>query len=270
MVCRHLLICLLLAITAVIGKSRFINNAFFRIRGGNSVNGEDETSNNSIEGGSTLVVSTALGSAFLDKKKKIILSKNASIAELKVYIKQKFPGSPPMKLQRLYFGTRLLADTEIVSNITFLPTTPLLLDMVSGYSVYNKTMSIMQALEAYVSCNVQLAYLSSQLTSLATGNTQEMPMQSPGLRYLYQTLNESIFSVYGAEIAAAREAEQDPEMQAQDTLAWRDVDRKPASPIAAALAKEFDLNLRGVAGFTYMSFLILVSVAGMPALTGIS
>eukprot|EP01039_Chlorochromonas_danica_P003763 gene3763-4113_t len=213
-----------------------------------------------------ILISTSIGSSFLDKKKKVTLPANTTIAELKEYLQSKFPGSPPKELQHLYYGTRLLGDDEVVSNITTLPTIPLLLDMVSGHSIYDKTMSIEQALEGYVASVVQLTYLSNQLKTVIgyqpddhnSNETITTKMESPTLRQLFQAVNRTIYETYADEIAYALEVEKDPEAFAADTKAWRSPQRRAVSPLTAALAKEFDLNLRSLCSFLYYTAILLV------------
>lgn len=212
----------------------------------------------------TIIISTSIGSSFLDKKKKVTLPANTTIAELKEYLQSKFPGSPPMELQHLYYGTRLLGDDEVVSNITTLPTIPLLLDMVSGHSIYDKTMSIEQALEGYVASVVQLTYLSNQLKTVighqsdSNETMTQVMMESPTLRKLFQAVNRTIYETYSDEIAYALEVEKDPEAFAADTKAWRSPQRRTVSPLTAALAKEFDLNLRSLCSFLYYTVILLI------------
>merc|ERR1712070_1260247 len=55
--------------------------------------------------------------------------------------------------------------------------------------------------------------------------------------------------------------EREPELVSSDTSAWRDADgQKPTkqTPLAAAVAKEFDLNWRGVRNFVYYSLLLVI------------
>ena len=129
-----------------------------------------------------IVVSTSVGSVFLDKKKRLSIPRNSTVAELKTMIEKKFPGCPPTGLQRLFLGVRALSDDEIIGNITVTSPTPILLDMLSGTSVYNKTLSISQALEAHAALIVQQSYLGSKLlasysdipASIATNDSQNI------------------------------------------------------------------------------------------------
>ena len=60
----------------------------------------------------SVLVSTSIGSTFLDKRKKITINGNATVRDLKAMVCDKFPGSPPVELQRLFFGSRMLNETE--------------------------------------------------------------------------------------------------------------------------------------------------------------
>ena len=86
---------------------------------------------------------------------------------------------------------------------------PILLDAIAGTSVYNRTLSIRQALEAYVATVVQQSYIGKQLNSLhstsaASSNfsgiqseTQtQTQMQAIAFRVMFQALNESLYRSY--------------------------------------------------------------------------
>jgi hypothetical protein len=85
-----------------------------------------------LTGTAPVLVSTSFGSMFLDKKKKLVLGKNETVADLKAQLSSKFPGSPPVALQHLYFGSRRLEDSVLIGNISSLSPLPLALDMMSG------------------------------------------------------------------------------------------------------------------------------------------
>eukprot|EP01031_Cornospumella_fuschlensis_P025242 gene25242-30484_t len=235
-------------------------SSIIRLRGGSSVASKEENNGKSTASSCTVLVSTSIGSSFLDKKKKVVLERNATVFQLKQFLQQKFPGSPPLALQNLYFGTKRLNDTEILSNVTSLPTIPLVLDMVAGSSVYNKTLSVRQAIEAYVSTLVQLSYLHTQMAYTLTAGDSNITrtMLSPLLREMFLKVNQSVYSAYAGEIAQALVQEQDPEIDAADTRAWRSAQKATQSPLMAALAKEFDLNRQGVMSYVYFSVLLLV------------
>ena len=225
-----------------------------------------------------VLVSTSFGSSFLDKKKKLVMNSNDTVLDLKMQLSTKFPGMPPVALQNLYYSSRLLNDDELVRNISTLSPLPLVLDMMSGTSVYNRSMSVTQALDAYVATIVQQSYLGAQLQRLYTnsaGTKEHLPlmnttdgvgegtMQTVYYRQLYAAVNQSIYERYAVDITAALEAEKDPESIVDDTRAWRERDPALAAhyvnPLAAALAKEFDLNWRGLRHFAYYSVILAVS-----------
>ncbi|RYH08163.1 hypothetical protein EON65_41135 [archaeon] len=175
--------------------------SILRFRGGSTVAAKEDTLGNSSKPTPTtctILVSTSIGSSFLDKKKKVVLARNTTVYQLKQYIQQKFPGSPPLPLQTVYFGTKQLTDDEILSNVTSLPTIPLVLDMITGSSVYNKTLNIRQALEAYVSTLVQLSYLHTQMAytlSDSDSNATRL-MLSPLLKEMFVKINQSVYATY--------------------------------------------------------------------------
>ena len=220
-------------------------------------------------GTTEVLVATSIGSVFLDKKKKIIMGRNETISDLKEQINKKFPGSPPVLLQNLYFASRLLDDNEFVGNISRMSPVPVVLDMVSGTSVYNKTLTISQALEAYVASVVQQTYLGAKLQQLyrpdaALNESVAEPMDSPQLSELFQSINASVYERYKDEIAAARAQESEPETSTADTAAWRGAHTSApggaVTPLAAAFAKEFDLNWRGVRQYGFYSAVLVVSL----------
>eukprot|EP01035_Chromulina_nebulosa_P025729 gene25729-33600_t len=232
------------------------------LRGGST--GTIERKDSTIVSSLSVVVSTSFGSSFLDKKKKFTLASNSTIFDLKEQIASKFPGSPPVEIQQLYFSSRHLNDdSELVSNISSMQPVPILLDVISGNSVYNRTLSVRQSLEAYVSTVVQQSFIGKKLNSLYSRSlspveaVSTIQMEAIAFRSMFHELNDTLYTSYGEEIRAALQAERDPETTAADTAAWRDPNRKKASPLTAALAKEFDLNVRGLVNFLYYSLVLM-------------
>ena len=226
------------------------------------------SSNNMLDDGPcAILVSTSVGSMFLDKKKRLSVPRNSTVGELKGLIEKKFPGCPPIPLQRLFVGIRLLQDDEIIGNVTTTSPTPILLDMMSGVSVYNKTLSISQALEAHVASIVQQSYLGAKLresfttsiasTSASTNNdiSSVILPDSSYYRDMFDVVNRTLYETYAEDIAEALELEKEPETMADDTRAWRNPQQE-TKPLAAALAKEFDLNGKGIKSFVYYSILL--------------
>ena len=225
-----------------------------------------------------ILISTTVGSTFLDKKKRLSVPRNSTVGDLKLQLQQKFPGSPPTSLQRLFFGLRLLSDNELVANLSTLNPVPLMLDMLTGTSVYNKTLSVSQALEAYASIVVQQAYVGDRLRLLFSTSSQSAAQSgkvSPQMladleteatqavqetavyREMFAAINSSLHSTYADDISEALIEEADPETLSADTAAWRH-ERQAKSPITVALAQEFDLNLRGIKNFAYYSVLLCI------------
>jgi hypothetical protein len=123
-------------------------------------------------------------------------------------------------------------------------------------------MSVTQAVDAYVSTVVQLSYLGDKLKSTYSSNILSLnsseDMESLTYRQIYTSVNESVYDQYEDQIKEALEAEKDPETLGADTAAWRSKDKKELSPLTAAIAKEFDLNGRGLRSFIYYSIILMV------------
>mmetsp|Transcript_31693 Transcript_31693/g.32290 ORF Transcript_31693/g.32290 Transcript_31693/m.32290 type:complete len:392 (+) Transcript_31693:95-1270(+) len=249
------------------------------IRGGSTISTDAEIEYVPSGEPCTVIVSSTIGSSFLDKKKKLILPNNSTISELKTQLSKKFPGGPPVSIQRLIFGMRILNDNDILGNLTSISPIPILLDNISGTSAYNKTMTVSQALEAYTSLLVQQAYLGDQLQQFFTytspessenthhilsslGDTHTDTLSPSNIhtltyRTMFQILNTTLYSTYEEDIHDAFEREKEPEVYTSDTLAWRTESKKNGNnALAVALAKEFDLNMRGLIGFMYYSCLL--------------
>lgn len=236
--------------------------SLMRCRGGEVAVDAEEGAVDPAEDGRpvSVTVATSFGSTFLDKKKRLQLPRNSSVASLKELIESKFPANPPVRLQRLFAGTRYMRDEDLVGNFTSASTLLVLLDMPSGTSVYNKSLTVEQALEAYSALTVQQTFLADKLKSLFSNEppspsdeTTVIP-ESTTYRDLFISLNESLYYTYQEDIIDALEAEKEPETITDDTAAWR-LSRKPQSPLVAAFAKEFDINLRSFKNFVYFSFL---------------
>lgn len=224
----------------------------------------------------TVIVSTSFGSQFLDKTKSISISPNATVIELKEIISQKFPGTPPVPFQRLFFQFRFLNNTEVIGNISSLPKYPILLDMITGTSAYNRTMSISQALDAYVSTIVHQTYLSLTMQKLLLSRQQlvhnpetlynedsslDRALQSPNLREIYEAVNKTIYDQFGEDIAAALEVEKEPDIDSPDTRAWRQNygdATQYKSPLETAWARQFGVNKQMMISLAYYSVMLLV------------
>ena len=257
------------------GQDEYRFKSFRVFRGGSATSDELSKSDsfNSVQS-VTCVVSTSLGSSFLDKKKKIVVPFNSTILDLKSQIFAKFPGNPPINLQNIYYGVRKLNDTEIIGNLSKLYPVPLLLDMISGTSTYNKFMSVSQALEAFASLTVHQVYLNAKIHDLYSSKfelknegensvTQSKSVMETALyRDIFKSINDSLHKIYEEDIEEALVVEKDPEVVSFETMPWRNKNIKRESyysPLALAIAKEFDLNTRGVVTLAYYSVLLGVN-----------
>jgi hypothetical protein len=218
----------------------------------------------------SIIISTSVGSIYLDKKRRISVPANSTVGFLKEQLSSRFPGSPPRLLQRIFFGTQMLSDDTRVDNVTSLSPVPLTLDMMTGTSVYNRTMTVTQALEAYAAAAVQQAYTGQTLHKIfdekffmekdredksdIEGDTTP---QTVRFREMFLALNASIYENFADEIGQALLAEREPEAYASDTAAWRST-KGSISPVAAAFAKEFDLNWNGAKNFVYFTALLIL------------
>ena len=83
-----------------------------------------------LSGNVDVLVTTSLGSTFLNKKKKLTIPANCTISELKVQLETKFAGSPPVSLQKLFHNARYLNDSEIIGTVSRLSPVVITLDMI--------------------------------------------------------------------------------------------------------------------------------------------
>lgn len=197
--------------------------------------------------------------AFLDKKIRITATSNCTVQEIKEKITEKFPGYPPSCIQRLFFTNRLLRDEDVLGNITTMPSLVLTLDIISGTTVYQKTVSVSQALEAYVSTLVHQAYIGSLLSNDDDSGNSSTTYNFVKYRKMFDQINATIYEKYADDIAYALEKEKNPETITADTVAWRGKG-KNISPLKAALAKEFDMNGKGLVNMIRFSITMAVSV----------
>ena len=242
-----------------------LRDILFKIKGGGSDNiiPVPEVVGNTVRQYNVLI-STSIGSSFLDKKKKIQINSNSTVLDLKIAIQSKFPGSPPVESQQLFYGLRRLNDTDVMSEICTSSLTPILLDMIAGTSIYDKTMTVSEALEAYASCLTQQAYVGRKICQLFeienSSITNSNYFETSIFREMFHTMNTTLFTTYMEDIRLALNEESNPELSSADTAAWRESGAMAArSPLATAMAREFAINLRGIKRFSYYSILLFVS-----------
>eukprot|EP01040_Poterioochromonas_malhamensis_P004909 gene4909-5266_t len=237
-----------------------------RIRGGSTEieNREEKKENVNI------LVTTSIGTSFLDKKKKFLLPSDTTVQDLKQMIHQKFPGTPPTSLQKLYYQSQLLAnDSQTIHEV--METTggvsdqmPILLDMIVGTASYQKNFTVSQALEAYASSVVQLAYIGDKLRSISFQedgiDSDTSVMDTLYYRELFEMVNQSLFERYSEDITNALEREKNPEYDSPDTAQWRNPSHtRQLSPLIGAIAKELDLNLFSFKRYLFFTFVLLVT-----------
>jgi hypothetical protein len=207
-----------------------------------------------------VIISTSLGSKYLDKRKKLIVASNSTVSDIKDQLAQKFPGSPPKRLQRVFFQERLLSDDETIGNLTDSSTIPLTLDMVTGTSTYNRTFSVGQAIEAYASTVVQLTYIGDKLKDSISGDPVENgEFESTKYRELLDEVQRSVYEKYAEDISIALENEANPEVITDDTALWRNRNNAGHSPLWAAIAKEFNIYSHSFTASTLKIFLVSIN-----------
>ena len=209
-----------------------------------------------------VVVSTSLGSKFLNKRKKCTLSANATIANLKEKLAIVYPGTPPIELQRLYFGLKYLADDMPVANITSMRPVPLLMDMLSGVGSFQRNLSIADTLEAYAALLTQEMYVNEKLASLLApiddSNTLKTQLETSRFRQIFDTLNKTMFSGHEVQIAKALERERNPELITDEVSVWRGA-KQPLTAFQHWLAHQFYFSRNTLrALFTYTAMLVIV------------
>ncbi len=226
-------------------------------------------------GNITVIVATSFGSSYLDKSKRLSISRNTTILELKQLLSTKFPGSPPVQLQKLFYGLQSLKNADKIGNVTSAPQIPILLDMISGTSSYNTVLSVSQAIEAYVSLIIHQTYLSSVSQKIFSSrhilspdslnneeNSNENNIDSVTYRELFDVINRTVYNQYGAEIADALEREKEPEVVSPDTASWRQTSQNEIdkNPLTEAFVKQFDTNKQVALGLAYYSVILVVNI----------
>lgn len=206
-----------------------------------------------------VIVSTSLGSKFLNKRKKCTVSANATIANLKEKLAIVYPGTPPKELQRLYFGLKYLVDDMPVANITSMRPVPLLMDILSGVGTYQRNMSIADTLEAYAALLTQEMYVNEKIASLLApiDNSNRTQLETPRFRQIFNAMNKTIFSEHELQITKARERERNPELITDEVGAWRGA-KLPLTAFQHWLAHQFYFSRNTLrALFTYTTMLVI-------------
>lgn len=212
-----------------------------------------------------VLVSTLVGSSFLDKRKKFSIAPTATIRHLKTLIKAKYPGSPPIALQKLVLQDTVLDDSTEIGSVE---SSSLLLDTLSGSgSFFNRTLSLSQTIDAYLATVAQSSFIGNKLHSLdRTSPLESGELDVLQVRNMLNKLRNSFESDFGPFIARAIEREKSPEQISGTSYLWRDKQKTSLSPLMKALAREFDLNKYAAVNLVYFSVLMMVCVLMIPSL----
>ena len=221
-------------------------------------------------------ISTRFGSNFLDKSMTMSLQRAETVGELKNQISKRFAGKPPVGLQKLFHGGRLLHDEEKLGDISQLAVLPIQLDMMTGTSSYERPMHTVEMVEAYTAACAQQAYLSTSIAHLLSprgeapvSDMAENVPEHAKYSEMITALNSSIYDSFGDSIAAAVAADSDAEAPSPDTLrtsmrhnseGFHSVEEwVNARPRDAAIARLLDLNIASARKLLIRSAMCVVS-----------
>lgn len=206
----------------------------------------------------SLVVTISTGSRYLDRRKLLRVPANVSVAEVKEMLSNQFPGCPPVGLQRLFLGSRLLSDTELIGEITELSPVPLALDMLSGTNTYNRTvLSVSDALQMLTALYVHSAANVAQQMDLMSGKQHNISDSKLNLfRDMFMKINSSLYISMRDDIERALIAEKDPEKDAADTAPWRNVGT--GKPLVWTLLGTLNMNFDEIKSAAVTSVLLSV------------
>eukprot|EP01034_Spumella_vulgaris_P027900 gene27900-34684_t len=130
--------------------------------------------------------------------------------------------------------SRQLHDNDTVADITKLSPIPIVLDMITGTDDKD-----------------------NEEEDDDIDSEDDTPLESSLYRQMYHTLNETVYIQFADEIKAALEVEMDPEIPSDDTP-WRNPMTQAPSSLQQRLAREFDLNARGLKTFGWYSAVLMV------------
>jgi hypothetical protein len=91
------------------------------VRGGSAATNSASATTSSSSETVKVTVLTIAGSPHLDLKTRLDVPLSANVSTLKSLVHERMAGHPPAAVQRLVFGTRVLADGEILSSIVAPP-----------------------------------------------------------------------------------------------------------------------------------------------------
>jgi hypothetical protein len=208
-----------------------------------------------------ILVSTLIGSEFLDKRKNIPVPSTANVRYLKKLIRAKYPGSPPISLQRLVSGSEVLSDETLIANVG----PSVLLETLSGTGSYNRSLNVLKTIDAYLATIVQSSFIGSKLHSLQTtflrapdssNENQGSDLETHHLRDMLNSLRSDFSETYFKDIADAKLREKSPELYS--SFSWRERRKPVLSPLMKSLARELDLNKSAAINLLYFSALMMI------------
>lgn len=209
-----------------------------------------------------VVVTVSAGSRYLDRRRLLRVKSTSSIADVRASLREQFPGLPPVKLQRLYLGSKLLADEDVISELTDLSPVPLSLDLLTGTGIYNRTvLSVADALEMLTALEVHSTANSELQRQLRGGVTDIDQSDSPRierLELLFREQNNSLYKTWAADIQRAQTAERNPEKDAVDTAGWRRSSNKEP-PMRWGILNVLDMNAEEARSALVATLLLSVS-----------
>lgn len=180
----------------------------------------------------SILVSVPGPSEFMHRRRSFDINPNDTVASLKQLIEKAFPGQPPFKLQRLFLGTTELRNDDVIGSLSDQSRLTVTLDTLCGTNAYNRTMSISEAIEAMCAIDVHLAAnFEAQMEEVLKGINPKANLSDAGLvnasksralkyRYLFESLNTSLYTTYNSSISRALEREKEPVVTTPDTAAW--------------------------------------------------
>jgi hypothetical protein len=248
------------------------------VRGGQSssgvaMGGVDSKSASSNINSIVAVVTISLGNRFTDKSRRFTVRSNMSILEFKTMLETKYPGCPPVALQRLWFGTRVLKDDDIIGSLSSVEIhiVPITLDVLPrlGFDSYvSKLTSTSRILEAYSAVRTYQTFLENSMQNILDARGDGRILTSPDFqlsryRQLIQHINKTIYEKCSAQIAVSSLQERSPILRTSDTHIWIDNEPVTLSPAAKALANYFDMNWSRILELGYYSALCWVRATGI-------
>jgi hypothetical protein len=224
----------------------------------------------------TVIVSVSSGSPHFDKSRRFTVGSNATVLSLKTLLEEKFPGCPPRQLQRLYHGSRLLVNDELLpANVgsegagalnAVVALTLDTLPKLDFHTFSKKLISTEQVLQALSTIRGYQVYLENSLHELAgslggfdghakTGSSgSENSFQLSTYRQFVDFHSANAHRKYFAELGAAATLDRNPVVVSAGSQQDHSL-----PPAVQALAHYLDLNWSRAWQLLYSSMLCMVS-----------